>query len=124
MAEKKENTAQAPKRKKRKKEKVSPLVKAISIVLSTGKYIIGSRRVLPKVLTGEGKALIIAKGMDKEKRADFLHYAKLSSIPVIEFEGNSLELGITCGKSYPVSVLLVLDEGKSDILKLAKSSKS
>jgi large subunit ribosomal protein L30e len=44
----------------------------------------------------------------------------MSNVPLIQFEGNSMELGSVCGKPFPVSVLSVFEEGSSNILELAK----
>lgn len=35
------------------------------------------------------------------------HNARISRVKVEEFEGSSKELGVLCGKPYPVCVLVV-----------------
>ena len=37
-------------------------------------------------------------------------------VPIHVFPGKSFEIGKACGKPFAVSVVSVLDEGKSDIL--------
>lgn len=112
-----------PARKREKKERVSPIIKEIGVVLETGKYDFGSRKAKIETLKGEVKLLILAKIMDKHTREDLLHYSELSEIPQIDFEGNSLELGSVCGKSYPISALIIYDTGKSKIMQYLTSKK-
>ena len=41
-------------------------------------------------------------------------------VPKIEFPGDGIELGAYCGKPFGVSVVTVIDEGESSILKMVK----
>lgn len=40
--------------------------------------------------------------------------------PVYIYRGNNVELGSACGKPFGVSVLAIVDEGKSNILNMIK----
>ena len=44
--------------------------------------------------------------------------AKKGEAPVHSFNGNNSVLGAACGKPFPVSIIAILDGGKSDILNL------
>jgi len=100
-------------RRKSTKEKENPIISAIRLAVESGKVEFGSRK---GIIATDAKLLVIAKNTpDKVKSA-----LKDSKIPVMEFEGTTMELGSVCGKPFPVSVLSVYDAGNSNILELAK----
>ncbi len=112
-----------PARKRVKKDRVSPLIKEINIMLETGKYSFGARRAKRELLVGETKVVILADKSKKEVKEDITYYCKKGNIPLITFEGTSLELGSVCGRAHPVSVIVVFDEGKSKLVEIAKNIK-
>ncbi|AIF68967.1 50S ribosomal protein L30 [Palaeococcus pacificus DY20341] len=87
--------------------------------LETGKVVIGSNKTLNLAKTGGAKLIIVARNAPKELKEDLAYYAKLSSIPVYEFEGTSVELGTTLGKPFVVASLAIVEPGESNILALA-----
>jgi large subunit ribosomal protein L30e len=90
---------------------------AIRLAVDTGKVLLGLDKTSKAALSGSGKLVIIAKGIPRTTSQDVRHYCNLSQLPVIEFEGGSMELGTICGKPFPVSALTIIDPGASDILK-------
>lgn len=102
-------------RRKSKKEKERPLTGAVRLAVESGKVDFGSRSAGDKA-----KLFVVAGNAQPEVKARVAALSKASSIPVIEFEGTSIELGSVCGKPFPVSVLSVYEEGSSSILELAK----
>ncbi|RLG95322.1 50S ribosomal protein L30e, partial [Candidatus Bathyarchaeota archaeon] len=46
------------------------------------------------------------------------YYCKLSGIPLIVYDGTSLELGAVCGKPFTVSAMTIREPGDSDIMKV------
>jgi large subunit ribosomal protein L30e len=102
-------------RRKSKKEKEKPLTGAVRLAVERGKVDFGSRTASEKA-----KLFVLAGNARPDVRARVAALAKASGIPVIEFEGTSMELGSICGKPFPVSVLSVYEEGTSSILELAK----
>jgi len=99
-------------RRKSTKEKENPVISAIRLTVESGKVGFGSR----KAVAGDAKLLIIAKNTPEGIRKN----VSKSKIPVLEFNGSTMELGAVCGKPFPVSVLSVMDEGNSNILELSK----
>jgi len=97
----------------------SDLIKAIQAAARTGSIEYGARRVKKLVLHGNAKVVIIAKNTPPELKRDIEYYAKLSKIPIIVFDGTSLELGSTIGRPHSVSVLAIINPGHSNILDLA-----
>lgn len=93
------------------------LNKAIRIAVDSGKVVLGSDRSVKMALNGGGaKLVIVSENCPEMVKGDLKHYCKLASIPVVEFEGSSVELGTVCGKPFPVSALSVLEAGNSGIL--------
>jgi large subunit ribosomal protein L30e len=103
-------------KRKTKKEKEKPLSSAVRLAVESGKVEFGSRSAIRALLTGESKAVIIAKNAPKILKEDTRKYGHLSNIPVIDFDGSSRELGSVCGKPFPVLMLAVYEEGVSPIL--------
>jgi len=97
------------------------LEREIKNVIRTGKYILGSKRSLKAVLMGKARAVIVASKIPPAVEADVVHYAKLSGIPVIRYPGTSYELGLICGRQFPVSVMAVLDFGESKLSEVGSS---
>ncbi|ASJ04190.1 50S ribosomal protein L30e [Thermococcus barossii] len=85
----------------------------------TGKIIMGARKAIQYAKMGGAKMLIVAKNARPDIKEDIEYYAKLSGIPVYEFEGTSVELGTLLGRPHTVSALAVIDPGESKILALA-----
>ncbi|MCS7097246.1 MAG: 50S ribosomal protein L30e [Candidatus Methanomethylicia archaeon] len=96
------------------------LDKELQVILKTGKMIFGSKSAIKSVKLGKAKMIIISSTIPKNIKEDILYYAKLSNIPVIEFNGSSWDLGFICGKPFMISAITVLDPGESEILKLAE----
>jgi len=82
-------------------------------ILATGKVTLGIKEAIKSKKRGKTKLYIIAN--------DFPHNTKLETIaediPIYNFEGNSVDLGLICNKPFPISIITVIDEGKSEILK-------
>ncbi len=98
--------------------------KAIATTVKTGKVLFGANNAVKSVRTGRTKLILLAANCPKQVRREIEYYSKLSSIPVVIYNGTSIDLGAACGKPFMVSALTVRDPGDSDILKLSKTKKS
>ena len=96
--------------------------KAIRLAVDSGKVELGASKGMKLALKGKSKLVIVAKNCPRHISADIKHYSSQSAIPIVEYDGTSLELGKICGKPFPVSVFSVLEAGDSDILELAKTT--
>ncbi len=92
--------------------------RAIRVAVDTGNVILGSKRTIKNIKHGEGKLVILAENCEKNTMDDIIYYAKLSNIPVYIHNLQSLELGAVCGKPFPVSALLIMEPGNSNILNI------
>jgi len=124
-----EEIAEEPKKTKKKKvvirrrktkEKENPLISAIRLAVESGKTDFGARTGIMASLLGKAKIFIVASNTPAGIKDKVTEYSKKAGIPVIEFPGNTIELGSVCGKPFSVSVLSVYDEGNSNLLELAK----
>lgn len=97
------------------------LEREIKNVVRTGKYVLGSKRSVKAVLMGKAKAVIVASKILPTIETDVLHYAELGNVPVIRYPGTSYNLGLVCGKQFPVSVMAILDFGESRLSEVATS---
>ncbi|WP_167906216.1 50S ribosomal protein L30e [Thermococcus sp. CX2] len=84
----------------------------------TGKVIKGAKKAIQLAKMGGAKLIIVAKNARPDIKEDIYYYAKLSGIPVYEFDGTSVELGTILGRPHTVSALAVVDPGESKILAL------
>lgn len=92
--------------------------KEIRQAITTGKVAIGADKSLKTLKREQAKLIIVASNCKLDVRADIEHYVRLANVPVYNFDGNSGELGLACGKPFLVSVLAVVEEGSSNILGL------
>ncbi len=88
--------------------------------MDTGKVSFGFKQAEKQLLTGSPKMIVVADNSPKRMRDKVKHFTSMAKIPVFEFNGNGLALGTVCGKPFTVSTLVVLDEGKSQVLKLVE----
>ena len=86
------------------------IAKELARAISTGKVILGYKRAIKKA--EEAKAFVISKDCPHKKEIMDIAGEK----PIYIFKGNNIELGAACGKPFGVSVLAILDGGKSKIL--------
>lgn len=82
-------------------------------ILATGKVTLGIKEAIKSKKRGKPKLYIIADDCPhKNKLVDIAE-----NIPIYNFRGNSVDLGLTCDKPFPISIITVIDEGKSEIMK-------
>ncbi len=106
---------------RRRKPKVEkPIATALHLLVETGKVEFGGRRGSKNALARKIKAFVVSRNAPKELKEKIVKCCKAASIPIVEFDGSSIELGSACGKPFPVSVISVFDSGSSSILEMAK----
>ncbi|MEL9997284.1 MAG: 50S ribosomal protein L30e [Sulfolobales archaeon] len=93
----------------------------IKNVVKSGKVVLGFKRSLKAILLGRAKAVIVADKIPKAFYEDISRYAVLGGVPVIKFNGSSKDLGLVCGKPFPVTVIAVLDLSGTRLLDFVSS---
>jgi large subunit ribosomal protein L30e len=90
------------------------LNKALRLAIDTGDVHLGSKQASRAVDSESAKLIILASNCPKGT----VDFVKGGKIPVHSFSGNNSVLGAACGKPFPISVVAILDGGKSDVLTL------
>jgi large subunit ribosomal protein L30e len=94
--------------------------KALATAVKTGKVVFGSSEAMRSARTGKARLIVVASNNPPGIREDIEYYGKLSQIPIVTYRGNSVDLGIVCGKKFSIAALTVKEPGDSDILKLTE----
>lgn len=97
---------------------MSDVAEALRLAVSTGKVVIGSKRVLREAMFSKLKLIVLSSDCPEDNQNDVRHHAKLSGIPIHVFQGPSTDLGIVCGRLFRVATLGIKDPGRSKILKI------
>jgi len=80
-------------------------IEDIKKLLGTDKIIIGSERTLKELRKGTLTKIYLSTNPPSKVKEDIEHYAKLSDVEIINLPLPNDELGTTCRKPYPISVL-------------------
>ena len=107
-------------RKKTAEAAGSVLARAIRQCVDSGKVEFGTNAGVKGALSGRAKLVVMASNCPPFVRQDVERFCRLSSIPLIAFEGTAAELGTVAGRPHSIAVLTVSDEGNSGILEFAK----
>jgi len=84
---------------------------SVRLLVKTGSYVMGEKEVRALISAGKAKIVVFSRRADRE----LLELCEKSNVPTIKLEKTSMELGIVCGKPFPVSAIGVISEGDSDI---------
>jgi large subunit ribosomal protein L30e len=83
------------------------LIEEIQSALKEDKVVIGYKNSLEFIKTGTPKLIVMASNTPKKDRADVEHDAKISGAKIEIFEGSSKELGVICGRPFPIMLLII-----------------
>lgn len=64
---------------------------------------------------------IVSSNCPEASREQIEAYGRLSDIPILRHQKDSIELGVLCGKPFPVSAIVINDPGDSRILTLVET---
>ena len=101
-------------RKRAKKSGEDPIAENLRLIAETGKIIIGARETERALISGEAKALYLAKNTPKETKESLKALAERSNIPVIEY-GTSVDLGQIIGRPHLVSAIAIIELGEGQL---------
>jgi len=85
------------------------LTATIQDAIKSKKAIIGYRKTIRFIKLNSPKLIVIARNIPEKMRKEIENNAKLSKIKIEIFDGTSKELGVICGKQFPISALAVRD---------------
>ena len=92
--------------------------KEIRRAVDTGKVVFGTKVARKKILAGEGEMVIVSSNMPTNEKETLKQLVTVEGKKFYEFSDTGLVLGSVCGKPFTVSVMLVLEAGKSKVLEL------
>lgn len=84
--------------------------KVLRKVLTTGKVVIGGRQTLDAVKNGKAQVVVLSSNCLPET------VNEMKGVPVINYPGTGVDLGVACGKPFAITALAVLEPGESEIL--------
>ncbi len=99
-----------------KKAGTENLNSKLSLVMKSGKYVLGYKSTLRVLRSGEAKLIILSNNCPTVRKAEIEYYALLSKAKVVFYHGNNIALGTACGRFHRCSTIAVIDGGDSDIL--------
>jgi len=102
---------------------MSSIDQQLRLALSTGRVQLGSKQTVRELRRGRARMAIISSNCPEEMREPILNYGELGDTPVLIHEKDSVDLGILCGKPYPVSAIVINDPGDSRILDIVKEER-
>ena len=91
----------------------------LRMALNTGRVHLGTKIAMRELRRGRAKIAILSSNCPDQTRDEIETHGRLSNIPVLEHQKDSIDLGVLCGKPFPVSVIVINDTGDSRILELA-----
>lgn len=81
--------------------------KSIKDALKTNNAIIGYRESIKFLKLNKPKMVVIASNAPERVRKEIEYNCKISNAKLETFNGSSKELGIICGKPYPIMVMVI-----------------
>lgn len=79
----------------------------IQEALKTKKIVIGYRASIKFIKLNTPKLIVISNNLPESLRKEVEQNAKVGNMKIEVFNENSKELGIFCGKPFPVSALVI-----------------
>ncbi len=95
---------------------MSSIDSEIRMAINTGRVHLGSKVAVREMRRGRARMAIVSINCPEDIKEIIGNYGKLSEIPVLSHQKDSLDLGVLCGKPFPVSVIVISDPGDSRIL--------
>lgn len=91
------------------------------MAINTGRVHLGSKVAMREVRRGRAKMAILSSNCPKAIIERVEGYAMLAGIPILRHSKDSLDLGVLCGKPFPVSTIVINDPGDSKIIDLVEA---
>lgn len=83
------------------------LMNKLKEAIADNTVVIGSKEAKKHLKLKDVKLIIIATNCPDDVRKDIEKYSDISETKIEEFDGTAKELGIMCGKPFPIAVLSI-----------------
>jgi len=100
---------------------MSSVDQELRMAINTGRVHLGSKVAVREIRRGRAIMAILSSNCPDQVKDNIENFGKLSEIPVLRHQKDSMDLGILCGKPFPVSTIVINDPGDSKILELAEA---
>jgi large subunit ribosomal protein L30e len=97
------------------------LTKAIATAVKTGKVSFGANTAIQTAKNGKAKMIVIASNCPKQIKEQIKHYGEISKIPIITYQGDTMDMAAVCNKLFVISALTIRETGDSEILKIVNN---
>jgi large subunit ribosomal protein L30e len=89
-------------------------------VVDSGKVLIGSKETIKALRRKEAKLILYASNCPEEIKRVFTERDEKGNgdLTIYDYPADSFELGLACGKPYPIASLCITNPGESEILRL------
>lgn len=88
----------------------------LSLVMKSGKFVLGYKSTLRALRSGDAKLVILSNNCPTIRKGELEYYAAIAKAKVVFYAGNNIALGTACGKYHRCSTLAIIEGGDSDIL--------
>lgn len=86
---------------------MSDLTKLIQQSVKENKIIFGYKQTIKAIKVKKPELIVFANNFPKEKRESIEHNAKMAKVAIKEFDKDSVNLGLICGKPFSVGILAI-----------------
>lgn len=93
------------------------LTKAIATAVKTGKVSFGANTAIQSAKNGKAKMIVIASNCPKPIKEQIEYFGEISKIPIITYQGDTMDMAAICNKLFVISALTIREVGDSEILK-------
>ncbi|MCW3998579.1 MAG: 50S ribosomal protein L30e [Candidatus Bathyarchaeota archaeon] len=97
------------------------LTKAIATAVKTGKVSFGANTAIQTAKNGKAKIIVLASNCPKQIKEQIEYYGEISKIPIITYQGDTMDMAAVCNKLFVISALTIRETGDSEILNIVKN---
>jgi len=81
--------------------------KLIKEKIKQDKILFGYKSVMKSIKSSRPKLIVYANNLPEDRKKMIEHNAKISNVEIKEYPNDSVNLGLVCGKPFPVSTLAI-----------------
>lgn len=81
--------------------------KELKDALDNKNVIVGTKRTIKYLKIEKVKKIILANNCPEDIKKDIEHYSNLSQVKIETFDGTGKQLGIFCGKPFPINTIAI-----------------
>ncbi|XP_030879073.1 60S ribosomal protein L30-like [Leptonychotes weddellii] len=102
---------------KEMKKPLESIYSGLQVIMKSGMYVLGYKQTLKMIRHGKVKQIILVNNSPALRKSEIDYYAMLAKTGVHQYSGNTIELGLECGKYCGVCSLAIIDPGDPDIIR-------